>query len=123
MTRPEREQVISSSWSAAGITNALKNGETCFEPLDLFADIDPPVSKPSVEQDDSNILQIDEGLIQHLLSENKKDSCNSESEFEDGNIFDAIAQKLIVIFIDFYSHFQNTLELKLHFLYFFLFTL
>ena len=89
MTRPEREQVISSSWSAAGITNALKNGETCFEPLDLFAD---------VEQDDSNILQIDEGLIQHLLSENKKYSCNSEWEFEDGNIFDAIAQKLICNF-------------------------
>ena len=80
MTRPEREQVISTSWSAAGITNALKKGETCFKPLDLFADIDPPVSKPSAEQDDSNILQIDEGLLQHLSSENKKDSCNSEWE-------------------------------------------
>ena len=59
MTRPEVEQVISSGWSTAGITNALKNGETCLEPLDPFADIDPLVSEPSAEQDDSNILQID----------------------------------------------------------------
>ena len=49
MTTPEGEQVISSGWSAAGITNALKNGETCLGPLDLFADIDPLVSEPSVE--------------------------------------------------------------------------
>ena len=51
-----RETSISSGWSAAEITNALKNGETCLEPLDPFADIDPLVSEPSVEQDDSNIL-------------------------------------------------------------------
>ena len=94
MTASEGEQVISSGWSAAGITNALKNGETCLEPLNPFANIDPLVSKPSVEQDDSNILQIDEGLIQHLSSENEKDSCDSEWEFEDGNIFDVIAQEL-----------------------------
>ena len=55
MTTPEGEQVISSGWSAAGVTNALKNGETCLEPLDPFADIDPLVSEPSVEQDDSTI--------------------------------------------------------------------
>ena len=52
MTIPEGEQVISSGWSAVGMTNALKNGETCLEPLDPFADIDPLVSEPSVEQDD-----------------------------------------------------------------------
>ena len=52
MTTSEGEQVISSGWSAAGIPNALKNGETCLEPLDPFADIDPLVSEPSVEQDD-----------------------------------------------------------------------
>ena len=78
MTKPEGGQVISSGWSAAGITNALKNGETCLEPLDPFADIDPLVSEPSVEQDDSNIPQIDEGLIQHLSPENEKDFCDSE---------------------------------------------
>ena len=94
MTASEGEQVISSGWSAAGVTNALKNGETCVEPLNPFANIDPLVSEPSVEQDDSNILQIDEGLIQHLSSENEKDSCDSEWEFEDGNIFDVIAQEL-----------------------------
>ena len=94
MTRPEVEQVISSGWSTAGITNTLKNGETCLEPLDPFADIDPLLSEPSVEQDDSNILQIDEGLIQHLSSENEKDSCDSEWEFEDGNIFEVIAEEL-----------------------------
>ena len=77
MTTPEGEQVISSGWSAAGITNALKNGETCLEPLDPFADIDPLVSEPSVEQDDGNMLQIEEGLIQHLSSVYEKDSCNS----------------------------------------------
>ena len=49
MTTPEGEQVISSGWSAAGITNALKNGATCLGPLDSFADIDPLVSEPSVE--------------------------------------------------------------------------
>ena len=59
MTTPEGEQVIPSGWSAEGIANALKNGETCLEPLDLLANIDPLVSEPSVEQDDSNILQID----------------------------------------------------------------
>ena len=94
MTASEGEQVISSGWNAAGITNALKNGETCLEPLNPFANIDPLVSKPSVEQDDSNILQIDEGLIQHLSSENEKDSYDSEWEFEDRNIFDVIAQEL-----------------------------
>ena len=62
----------------AGGTNALKNGETCLEPLDPCTDIDPLVSEPSVEQDDSNILQIDEGLTQHLSSKNEKDSCDSE---------------------------------------------
>ena len=94
MTRPEVEQVISSGWSTAGITNALKNGETCLEPLDPFADIDPLLSEPSVEQDDSNILQIDEGLIQQLSSENEKDACDSEWEFEDGTIFEVIAEEL-----------------------------
>ena len=88
MTTPEGEQVISSGWSAAGITNALKNGETCFEPLDPFADIDPLVSQPSVEQDDGNMLQIKEGLIQHLPSENEKDSCDSEWEIDGVNVFD-----------------------------------
>ena len=59
MTTPEGEQAISSGQSAARIPNALKNGETCLEPLDPFADIDPLVGELSVEQDDSNILQID----------------------------------------------------------------
>ena len=87
MTTPEGEQVISSGWSVAGITNAqIKNGETCLEPLDPFADIDPLVSESSIEQDDSNILQMDEGLVQHLSSKDEKDSCNSKWEFEDGNI-------------------------------------
>ena len=94
MTTPDGEQVIPRGWKAAGITNALKNGETCLEPLDPFADIDPLVSEPSVEQDDSNILQIDKGLIQHVSSEDEKDSSDSEWEFEDGNIFDVIAQEL-----------------------------
>ena len=40
MTTNEGEQVISSGCSTAGITNALKNGETFLEPLDLFADIE-----------------------------------------------------------------------------------
>ena len=65
-----------------------------MEPLDPFADIDPLVSEPSVEQDDNNILQIDKGLIQHLSSEDEKDSCDSEWEFEDGNVFDVIDQEL-----------------------------
>ena len=63
MTTPKGEQIIPSGWSAAGITNAQKNGDTCLEPLDPFADIDPLVREPSVEQHDSNILQIDKGLI------------------------------------------------------------
>ena len=94
MTRPEGEQVISSGWGAAGMKNALKNGETCLEPLNPFADIGPLASKPSAEKDNSNILHIDEGLIQHLSSENEEDSCDSEWEFEDGNIFDVVAQEL-----------------------------
>ena len=52
------------------------------------------VVKPSVEQDDSNMLQIDEGLIQHLSSKDEKDSCDSEWEFEDGCVFNVIAQEL-----------------------------
>ena len=94
MTTPEGEQVIPSGWSAEGIRDALKNRETCLEPLDPFANIDPLVSQPSVEQDESNMLQIDKGLIQHLSSEDEKDPWNSEKEFEDGNIFDVIAQEL-----------------------------
>ena len=76
------------------ITNALKNGETCLEPLDLFPDIGPLVSELTVEQDDSNKLQIDKGLIQHLSPEDGKDSWDSEWEFEGGNVFDVIAQEL-----------------------------
>ena len=72
----------------------LKNGEACLKPLDPFADIDPLVSEPSVEQDDSNVLQINEGLIQHLQSKDEKDSCDSQWKLEDGNIFDVIAQEL-----------------------------
>ena len=68
--------------------------ETCLEPLDPCADIDPLVSKHSIEQDGGNIFQIEEGLIQHLSSEDEKDSCDVELEFEDGNIFDVIAQEL-----------------------------
>ena len=94
MTTPNGEQVIPSGWSAAGITNALKNGKTCLEPLDPFADIDPLVSEPSAEQDDSNILQIDKGLSQQLSFKDEKDCLNSEKLFEDGNIFDVIAQEL-----------------------------
>ena len=78
MATPEGEQVTSSSWSDAGVTNAqMKYGETCLELLDSFADIDPLVSESSVEQDDGNMLQIEEGLIQHLSSVYEKDSCNS----------------------------------------------
>ena len=112
MTTTEREQVISSGLSAAGITNALKNGETCLEPLDPFADIDPLVSESSVKQDDGNMLQIVEGLIQHLSSEHEKKSCNSEWEIDDGNVFDVIAQELwFVIFLHFlHSYFQTTLH-------------
>ena len=94
MSTTEREQVISSDWSAAGTTNALKNGETCLEPLDPFADIDPLVSQPSIEQDDGKSLQIEEGLIQHLSCEDEKDSWESAWLIENGNVFDAIVQKL-----------------------------
>ena len=45
MTTPERKKVISSGWSAAGFSNALKNGKTCLETLDPFADINPLVSE------------------------------------------------------------------------------
>ena len=118
MTWPEGEQVISIGWRTAGITNALKNGETCLEPLDPFADIDPLVNEPSVEKNDSNKLQIDEGLIQHLSSENDKDSCDSEWEFEDGNIFDVIAQELwFVILIDFLHLFPKYTSLNLNFIF------
>ena len=73
MTTLEGKQVISSGWCAGG-----ENLDTCLEPLDLFADIDPLVSEPSVDQDDSSMLQINEGLIQHLLSEDETNSCDSE---------------------------------------------
>ena len=125
MTTPEGEQVISSGWCAGEITNALKNSDICLEPLDPFADIDPLLSEPSVEQDDSNMLQIDEGLIQHLLSEDETNSCDSEWEFEDGNVFGVIAQELwFVNWLIFYRVISKLhfIELYLHFLNFFLFT-
>ena len=62
-----------------------------MEPLDAFTDIDPLVSGPSVEQDDSNILQINESLIQYLFDEDEKGSCDSEWEFGDGNVIDVMA--------------------------------
>ena len=79
----------------------------------------PLVSEPSVEQDDSDIFQIDKGHIQHLSSEDEKDSCDSKWEFEDGNIFDGIAQELwFVIFIHFLqSYFQNAPHLNLIFIF------
>ena len=87
-------KLISGDWGAAGIINALKNGKTCLEPLEPLADIDSLVSQPSVEQDDSNIFQIDKGLIQHLSSKDEKVSCDSEREFGGGTFFDVIAQEL-----------------------------
>ena len=87
-------------------------------PLNPFADIDPPASEPSVEQDNSNILKIDEGLIQYLSSENEKDSCDSEWEFEDESIFDVIAPELwFVIFIDFLRLFPKCTSLNLNFVF------
>ena len=68
--------------------------ETCLEPLDPCADIDSLVSKPSVEQDDSNMLQVDEGLTKHLSSKDEKASCELKWEFDDGNVFNVIAQEL-----------------------------
>ena len=69
--------------------------ETCLlEPLDPCTDIDPLVSEPSVEQDDSNMLQVDAGLIKHLSSKDDKASWELEWEFDDGNIFNVIAQEL-----------------------------
>ena len=65
-----------------------------MRPFYPFANIDLLVREPSVEQDDSNMFRIGEGLIQHLLSEDETDSCDSEWEVEDGNFFDVIAQKL-----------------------------
>ena len=47
----------------------MKYGETCLETLDPFVNIDALVSEPSVEQDDNDILQIDEGHVQYLSSE------------------------------------------------------
>ena len=112
MTTLEGEQVISNGWSDEGITNALKNEETCLEPLESFADIDPLVSEPSVEQDDIVCSKLTKVLFKHLSSEEEKDSCDSESESEYENVFDVIAQELrFVIFIDFLqSYFQNTLH-------------
>ena len=84
----------------------------------LFGTIGPvcwywPTSKRAIcfEQDDGNMLQIKEGLIQHLSSEDEKDSCDSEWEIEDGNAFEVIAQELwFVIFLDFLqTYFQTTL--------------
>ena len=94
MTTSKREQLISSDWSTARVTNALKNEEAYLESLDPFADIDLLRRKPSVEQDDSNILQIDEDLLPHLSSEDENDYCESECEFENRNVFDVIAQDL-----------------------------
>ena len=58
------------------------------------------------------MLQTEEGLIQHLPSENEKNSFDLEWEFENGNVFDVIAQELwFEIFTDFLqSYFQNTLH-------------
>ena len=84
----------------------------------LFGTIGPvcwywPISKRAIcfEQDDGNMFQIKEDLIQHLSSEDEKDSCDSEWETEDGNAFEVIAQELwFVIFLDFLqSYFQTTL--------------
>ena len=112
MTTPEGEQVISSGWCTGEITNAPKNSDTCLEPLDPFADIDPLLSEPSVEQDESNMLQIHEGLIQHLLSEDETNSCDSEWEFEDGNVFGVIAQELW--FVNFINFLQSYVQITLH---------
>ena len=110
MTTTEGEQVIWSCWSTAGIPNALKC--TCLEPLDPFANIEKIVSQPSVEQDGSKSLQIEEGLIQHLSSEDEKDSCSSEWQIENGNVFDVVTLELwFVFFPDFpQKYFQTILH-------------
>ena len=90
MITPEGEQVISIGWSTAGIINALKNGETCLEPLDPFADqASHLLNKMTVICSKSRKC-----FFQHLSSEDEKDSCDSEWEIEDGNLFDVIALEM-----------------------------
>ena len=108
MTTTEGEQVISSGWSAC-------RDHKCTEmhligPLDPFVNIDQLISEPSVEQDGSKSLQIEEGLIQHLSSDNEKDSCYSEWQIENGNVFDVIAQELtFVFFLDLLQRYFQTI--------------
>ena len=64
-------------------------------PLDPFADIDPLVSQPSVDQDDHQLAAIDKDLIQNQSSEDESESDESQWEYEDdGNVFDFIAEEL-----------------------------
>ena len=81
MTTPEGEQVISSGWSAAEITNALKNGETFLEPLDPFADIDPLLSEHLLKKMTVTYSKSTKVLL---------NICRPK----DGNIFDVITQEL-----------------------------
>ena len=86
----EEEQVISSGWSASGIINSLKNGETCLKPLDPFAyQARHLLNKMTIIY---SILR--KGFFQHLWSEDERDSCDSEWEIEDGNLFEVIALEL-----------------------------
>ena len=95
MTTPEGKKVIESGWIASGITNALQKGESGLTPLDPFADIDPLVSQPSVDQDDHQLAAIDKDhLIQNHSSDDESESDESEWEYDDGNVFDLIAEEL-----------------------------
>ena len=59
------------------------------------------------------MLQINEGLIQGLLSEDETDSCDSEWKFEDGNVFNVIVQELRFVNItDFLHEPRNYLPAK-----------
>ena len=35
------KEIIANGWKAAGITDAIKNGSSSFDPLDPFSTIDP----------------------------------------------------------------------------------
>ena len=63
--------------------------------LDSFADIDPLVSQPSVDQDDHQLAAIEKDhLIQNHSSDDESESDESEWEYDDGNVFDLIAEEL-----------------------------
>ena len=103
MSTAEGQKIIYSAWKASGITEAIKAGKACLQPLDPF----------------HFICNLNESQLANGCSYNNEDSDESSSESEseyvladdfERNVFDAVLDEddELQLFLIFFGLIQRT---------------